>query len=194
MDLNDSFLGDVFVFSSFASTSIQGYLIIDYSFTFSENMLSLRSARMPYPNWQKFSPGNTNTCVDSVNQAVNVAVLTTANFANIQVGDIYKVILDATATTQATGASLATMWTYQSAIAATTYYLPIVNGLTVYAQATTNGQFVWYATLEAAKVGSTSTAAVGVIVYSANVSAKASYAGYALLVQSGIIETTTADV
>jgi hypothetical protein len=194
MDLNDSFLGDVYVFSSFSSTSIQGYLIIDYSFTFSENMLSLRSARMPYPNWQKFAPGLSTNCVDSANQVANASVLTSANFPNIQPGDVYKVVIDATATTQATGSTLATMWTYETGYSGTTYYLPIVNGLTVYVQATTNAQFLWYATLEAAKVGNTATSLAGAIVYSSNVSAKASYAGYALLVQNGIIETSTADV
>jgi hypothetical protein len=194
MDLNDSFLGDVYVFTSFGSISTQGYLIIDYNFTFSEPMLSLRSARVPYPNWQKFSPGGTLTCVDSANQVNSTAVLTTAAFTNMQVGDIYKVVLDATATTQATGTTLATMWSYQSGVVTSTPYLPITNGLTVYAQATLTNQLVWYATLEAAKVGSTSTAAVGVLVYSAGVSFKASYAGYALLIQSGIIETTTADI
>lgn len=160
-DLNEDKTGTVWMFSKTNAASSPGYILIDYDISFKELSVNPRSGTLPIARGQAhftcLDPGSTLTAGTSLTWAMNTgAFRTIANTVptvptGYTIGDIYKVILQITASTQVNAA-----WSGSGVTPTATNLLRYADntaisaddGLTFYALATTSTQVVLYATME----------------------------------------------
>lgn len=165
-DLNEDKTGTVWMFSKTNAASSPGYILIDYDISFKELSVNPRAGTLPIARGQAhftcLDPGSTLTDGTSILWAMN-----TGSFKNIAntaptvptgftVGDIYKVILQVTASTQVNSAwsgtgttpTTANLLQYSDDTA-----ISADDGLTFYGLGISTTQIRLYATMENAVTG-----------------------------------------
>lgn len=163
-DLNEDAAGTVFMFSKTNTTSSPGYILIDYDISFKSMAVNPRAGSLPIARGQSnfvcFTLSTTtglgnSVRFDSATVGKNIANVTSSMPTGDSGGDIYKVIVQATASQQVNAAwtgtpayTLATLFRY-----ADNTNITLDDGFTCYASANVSsspGQFYFYATLEQA--------------------------------------------
>lgn len=112
-DINEDATGSVFMYSKTSSANSPGYIIIDYDISFKEMAVNPRAGQLPISRGQLNDASLGVTAITTTLGTTSVANLLTQGFgldvavANMptgsQSGDIYKVIVNATASTTLNG-------------------------------------------------------------------------------------------
>lgn len=160
-DLNEDKAGTLFFFSKTNAANSPGYLLIDYDISFKELSVNPRAGTLPIARGQAsfvcLDPGSTltdgtaiswNLTTGGFKTIANVAPAVPTGFA---VGDIYKVVLQVTASTQVNAAwsgtgttpTTANLLQYGDDTAIT-----LDDGFTCYARATSTTAVSLYSTVE----------------------------------------------
>lgn len=165
-DLNEDKAGTVWMFSKTNAASSPGYILIDYDISFKELSVNPRAGTLPIARGQSHF-----TCLDPGSALTDGTLitwaLTTGSFKTIAntaptvptgftVGDIYKVRLQTTASTQVNSAWTGTGTTPTTANLlqyADDTAITLDDGFTCYGRATTTTQIVLYSTVENAVTG-----------------------------------------
>lgn len=166
-DLNEDAAGTVFMFSKTNAANSPGYILIDYDISFKSMAVNPRAGTLPVARGQSNFICLTNTANTSASSSANFSSVTTGKtIANVTssmpsgdtIGDIYKLIVQATASTQVNAA-----WTGTPALTLATLLqfsdnTPIIldDGYTLYMKADSSTSFRLYATIEQAVLGSQS--------------------------------------
>jgi len=159
-DLNEDKAGTLFFFSKTNAANSPGYLLVDYDISFKELSVNPRAGTLPIARAQStfsvLDPGSTATTGSAITWTLNTAGFKT--IANVSpttptgfaLGDIYKVILQITASTQVnsawsgTGApTTANLIRYADDTAIT-----VDDGFTCYALAVSSTTVILYPTVE----------------------------------------------
>jgi len=163
-DLNEDAAGTVFMFSKTNAVNSPGYILIDYDISFRSMAVNPRAGTLPVARGQSNFICLTSTANTTAgNAAVFTSATTGKTIANItsamptgdSLGDIYKMILQVTASTQVNAA-----WTGTPALTAATLLqyndnttIALDDGITLYLKADSSIAFRLYATLEQAVLG-----------------------------------------
>jgi len=159
-DLNEDKAGTLFFFSKTNAASSPGYLLIDYDISFKELSVNPRAGTLPIARAQSsfvtLDPGSSTTTGTAPTWTLTtgtfktIANITTAVPTGFALGDIYKVVLQITASTQVnaawsgTGApTTATLLRYADDATIT-----VDDGFTCYGLATASTAIVLYPTVE----------------------------------------------
>ena len=166
-DINEDKAGTIFFFSKTNAANSPGYLLIDYDISFKELSVNPRAGTLPIARGQSsfvcLDPGSSLTDGTAPAWALNtgtfktIANVVTAVPTGYTVGDIYKVILQVTASTQVNSAWSGTGTTPTTANLlqyADDTAITIDDGFTCYGRASSSTSMVLYSTLEQAVVGS----------------------------------------
>lgn len=160
-DLNEDAEGTLFFFSKTNAANSPGYLLIDYDIQFKELSVNPRAGTLPVARAQSTFVCLSNTVAPTVGNPPLWSITTGKNIANVTSaapngyidGDIYKVVLQVTASQQVnaawSGAPLlnsANMFRYGN----TNRTFTIDDGTTLYMTTNTSLQLTFYPTLEAA--------------------------------------------
>lgn len=162
-DINEDAAGTLFLFSKTNAANSPGYLLIDYDISFREFAVNPRAGTLPIARAQSsfvaLDPGSSTTAGSANLWALNtgsfktIANVVTAVPTGYTVGDVYKVVLQVTASTQVNSAWSGTGTTPTTANLiryADDTAITIDDGFTCYAAAATSTQVYLYATLEQA--------------------------------------------
>lgn len=164
-DINEDAAGTFFLFSKTNAVNSPGYLLIDYDISFKEMAVNPRAGSLPIARAQStfvaMDPGSNLTDGSAITWSVSSSFKTIANTNSVvptgwAIGDIYKVVLQITASTQVnsswagvgTTPTTANLLQYSDDSAIT-----VDDGFTCYLLATTSIAGVLYATLEQAVTG-----------------------------------------
>ncbi len=163
-DLNEDAEGTIFFFSKTNAANSPGYLLIDYDLSFRELSVNPRAGTLPVARAQSsficFSVSATaktagnNFTFATVNTGKTIANLTSAAPTGLETGDIYKCILQVTASTQVNAA-----WTNVTTANLLRYAddktVTVDDGFTCYVKYDSSQGSPWqfYATVDAAAVG-----------------------------------------
>nr|UHS71999.1 MAG: hypothetical protein 3 [Luteoviridae sp.] len=158
-DLNEDAAGTVFMFSKTSTTSSPGYILIDYDISFKSMAVNPRAGSLPIARGQSNFICLTNTTTTSSGAtAAFTSASTGKNISNVTsslptgdaLGDIYKLIVQATASQQVnatwTGTpaqTLATLLQYQDNTA-----IALDDGFTCFMRQINANSFVFYSTPE----------------------------------------------
>lgn len=166
-DINEDAAGSFFLFSKTNAANSPGYLLIDYDISFREMAVNPRAGTLPIARAQSsfvaLDPGSTLTAGTAPTWQLNTgAFKTIANTvttipSGFVIGDVYKIILQVTASTQVNAA-----WSGTGTTPVTTNLLryaddlaiTVDDGFTCYALATASTAVVLYSTLEGAVTSS----------------------------------------
>lgn len=156
-DINEDAAGSFFLFSKTNAANSPGYLLIDYDISFKEMAVNPRAGSLPIARAQSTFVCLTNTATVVSGTAYGYAVNTGKNVANAisavpngeVVGDIYKMIVQATASQQVNAAwtgtpalTLSTLWQYADGTD-----IVLDDGITLYARRVAS-TYTIYPTLE----------------------------------------------
>jgi hypothetical protein len=163
-DINEDASGSFFLFSKTNAANSPGYLLIDYDISFKEMAVNPRAGTLPIARAQStfvcMDPGSTLTTGSvptfTLVQGKTVANVTSTVPTGWTTGDIYKVVLQITASQQvnATWAGVGTtpttanLFRYEDNTTIT-----VDDGFTCYLLATSTTSGILYATLEGAVTG-----------------------------------------
>jgi len=163
-DINEDAEGTIFFFSKTNAANSPGYLLIDYDISFKELSINPRAGSLPVARAQSqfvcFTESASAKTAGStfgfstINSGKTIANTTSAAPTGYESGDIYKAILQVTASTQVNAA-----WTNATAANLIRYYdnktLTVDDGTTVYIKYDESSATPWvfYATLEQAVSG-----------------------------------------
>jgi len=161
VDLNEDKAGSIFMFSKTNSASSPGYILIDYDISFKQLSVNPRAGTLPIARGQShftcLDPGSTLTDGTVINWTLTTGGFKTiANTApavptGFALGDIYKVVLQITASTQVNPAWSGTGTTPTTANLlqyADDTAITADDGLTFYGLATTSTQIQLFPTIE----------------------------------------------
>jgi hypothetical protein len=161
-DINEDAAGTFFLFSKTNAANSPGYLLLDYDISFREMAVNPRAGSLPIARAQStfvsMDPGSALTDGTAITWSVSSSFKTIANVNSAvptgwTVGDIYKVVLQVTSSTQ-TNATWAGVGTTPTAANLLQYAddtaITVDDGFTCYLLATTSTAGQLYATLEQA--------------------------------------------
>lgn len=166
-DLNEDAAGSLFLFSKTNAANSPGYLLIDYDISFRELSVNPRSGTLPIARAQSsFVCLTTPTTFTQANAAQftltsgkTIANSTSAPPTGYLPGDVYKVVLQITASTQVNAAwsgtgspTVANLLTYADGTAIT-----VDDGFTAYAVSLDGTSFYLFPTVESAVANQEST-------------------------------------
>nr|UHS71960.1 MAG: hypothetical protein 3 [Luteoviridae sp.] len=162
-DINEDAEGTIFFFSKTNSANSPGYLLIDYDFQFRELSVNPRAGTLPVARGQSTFICLTNASDPTAGSAALFTAATGKTIANLTSalpngaipGDIYKCVLQVTASTQVNAA-----WSGTPALTTSTMFrygqsdrnLTIDDGFTVYAKLSSATSLILYPDIESAVV------------------------------------------
>ncbi len=165
-DINEDAAGTFFLFSKTNAANSPGYLLMDYDISFKEMAVNPRAGSLPIARAQStfvaLDPGSSITQGTAITFTLNtsafknIANAVTAVPTGYTTGDIYKVVLQVTASQQVntTWAGTGTTPTTSNLLRyADDTAITLDDGFTCYLLATTSTQGQLYATLEQAVTG-----------------------------------------
>ncbi len=149
-DIDDFSAGEIFLLSKTSTTDSPGYVIFDYEIEFAELQISPRLLNLPLPRCQYFNTVLSNSGAKTQSNNADLVIGTGTNIsgsaaalpANAAVGDIYKVIFDATNSTFTTGT--ASQWLQIGFDNGQNTSLTITDGLTLYGVIDTSTTMMLY--------------------------------------------------
>lgn len=165
-DLNEDATGTLFMFSKTSTVSSPGYILIDYDIAFRELSVNPRAGSLPVARGQSsfvclaYAPGTwtagNSAAFTDITTGKTIANTTSAAPSGLVTGDIFKVVLQITASTLVNAAwsgtptpTTANLLRYSDDSAIT-----LDDGFTCYmVYNTASGPFILYATLEGAITG-----------------------------------------
>ncbi len=167
-DLNEDAIGTIFMFSKTNAANSPGYILIDYDISFKSMAVNPRAGTLPISRGQSNFVCFTRTSTtglggvvifDSATTGKTIANVTSSMPTGDSPGDVYKCVVQATASQQVNAA-----WTGTPAYTLSTIFryaddsnITLDDGFTCYATAlvsSTPGQFTFFATLEGAMTNS----------------------------------------
>jgi len=180
-DQNDDSFGDIFLMSKTSSTESPGYVVLDYDITFMELEYNPRAALIPLAaaQWNPFDLTWTearttdDTGQNSGSATTGIGATTITKFTAANVGDVYKIFIDATNSTFTVGTA-ANLWNEQLYTGATTA-VTLVDGFTAYAVNIVGDTWHFYPTLESAMVNSREFRAGATLTYNVSLRGFAKY-------------------
>lgn len=159
-DLNEDSTGSLFLFSKTNAANSPGYLLIDYDISFKELSVNPRAGTLPIARAQSsfvcFTAPTTTTLGSAASFTItsgkNIANATSAPPTGYLAGDIYKAVLQITASTQVNAAwagtgspTVANLLTYADGTAIT-----LDDGFTCYVLSSDGTTFTLFPSLESA--------------------------------------------
>jgi len=149
-DVNSYSAGEIFLLSKTSTTDSPGYVVFDYEIEFSELQISPRLLNIPLPRAQYYNLVFTSSGAKTQGNNADLTIGSGTNLSggtatappNSSVGDIYKVIFDATNSTFTTGT--ASQWLQIGFNNSQTTSLTITDGMTVYGVIDTTSTMMLY--------------------------------------------------